>query len=336
MSLLCCVICSVTIVVVWLPSLSLSTGYSFMDEDIAQLVLLHNKYRSQITPPAVEMRMMTWNSDLSKLAQAKAEECVYSHGVRVHHPKLGELGENIYVTDGSYPRTRYFQRAVFKWNAEVHFYNLATNICETGEKCGHYTQLAWSSTYMVGCGLKFCSGPVSTPNGDLINATLIFCEYYPSGNKQAGFLFNTKPAPPYTTGAPCSSCPEDVPICESNLCCTPNEHILFNKYKELLKAVSSVSPEPTNNTTTHTHLITSTFKDNTKGPEKTGITFKDNMQVTEIKQEKTKFVKVTTTMQSTTSGCSTVLTLGNTVWCTTLAFGLLVEYLKIVNLFMLC
>lgn len=40
---------------------------------------------------------------------------------------------------------------------EKYNYTLATNACDPGAVCGHYTQVVWAKSLEVGCAVKYCS-----------------------------------------------------------------------------------------------------------------------------------------------------------------------------------
>ncbi|VDM82346.1 unnamed protein product [Strongylus vulgaris] len=54
------------------------------------------------------------------------------------------------------------------------------------KQIGHYTQMAWETSYKLGCGVVNCA-----------SMTLVVCQYGPAGN-----YFNE---PIYTIGDPCTS-----------------------------------------------------------------------------------------------------------------------------------
>lgn len=62
--------------------------------------------------------------------------------------------------------------AVAAWVAEKKWYNYTDNSCTDKYQCGHYTQVVWKDTKLVGCSKIICD------SGD----TIITCEYYPAGN----------------------------------------------------------------------------------------------------------------------------------------------------------
>jgi len=67
---------------------------------------------------------------------------------------------------------------------------------------GHYTQLVWHSTYLVGCGYAY-----SKKEGV---EHYFVCNYAPGGNVAGANL--------YAKGQACSQCPADRPTCKDSLC----------------------------------------------------------------------------------------------------------------------
>nr|CAD1819851.1 unnamed protein product [Ananas comosus var. bracteatus] len=62
--------------------------------------------------------------------------------------------------------------AVNSWVSENQYYDHATNTCAQGQECGHYTQVVWRDSTMIGCARVVCN------NGGIF----ITCNYYPPGN----------------------------------------------------------------------------------------------------------------------------------------------------------
>ena len=58
---------------------------------------------------------------------------------------------------------------VESWGSEIEFYNEANNTCD--DVCGHYTQIVWSNSTEVGCGMVTCDG-----------FDIWVCQYNPAGN----------------------------------------------------------------------------------------------------------------------------------------------------------
>ncbi|XP_056101261.1 GLIPR1-like protein 1 [Rhinichthys klamathensis goyatoka] len=178
------------------------TDPAFVEECVRE----HNIHRTNVTPPASNMRYMTWDKGLAVTAWAWARVCVFKHNihlkdVRKMHPTFTSVGENIWV---GYPYTQFtVKSAVKSWVDEVQDYNYTQNQCS--KVCGHYTQVVWADTYKVGCAAQAC------PNGVVSFSTrpgIIFvCNYATAGNY---------PVAPYREGSPCSGCGQDT--CENKLC----------------------------------------------------------------------------------------------------------------------
>ena len=71
---------------------------------------------------------------------------------------------------------------------------------------GHYTQLVWADTYLVGCAAVRWYRDSSKTQTDIFYV----CNYGPTGNYEN--------VPLYQIGEACSACPSDFPICQDGLC----------------------------------------------------------------------------------------------------------------------
>ncbi len=141
----------------------------------------HNSVRAGASPtPNPPLVPLCWSDLVAGHAQAWADTCSFAHD-----PALGTFkeGQNIYATavsSGFSPTAA--QDAVPGFAAEAAFYNYATNTCAPGEVCGHYTQIVWRATNVVGCGIKNCT--VNSPFDGFPNPnwTIVVCNYKPPGN----------------------------------------------------------------------------------------------------------------------------------------------------------
>jgi hypothetical protein len=89
----------------------------------------------------------------------------------------GGLGENI----ASGAPTQSISDAVASWVNEKPNYDHATNSCTSGQECGHYTQVVWSSTTQVGCAQVHCT--TNSPFGSSFPEwDYSVCDYNPPGN----------------------------------------------------------------------------------------------------------------------------------------------------------
>ncbi|KAK7505754.1 hypothetical protein BaRGS_00003025 [Batillaria attramentaria] len=156
-------------------------GYT--EEEKRQMLEAHNKLRQ--IPSATDIKFMYWDDNLASMAQSYAEQCNFKH-----NPNRS--------FDPSY--------VVQLWYDEVKYYDYSTMGCS--HVCGHYTQVVWSATYAVGCGVKYC--PVLR-NVDFGHGYHVVCNYGPGGNIQG--------VRPYKTdGDHCSQCDKNAPFCVAGLC----------------------------------------------------------------------------------------------------------------------
>ncbi|KAK4257655.1 hypothetical protein QN277_007217 [Acacia crassicarpa] len=113
---------------------------------------------------------LMWDFELEKYARwwagQRRSDCKLEHSF----PEDGfKLGENIYWGSGSsWTPTD----AVRAWAGEEKYYTYATNTCEPGQMCGHYTQIVWKTTRRIGCARMVCD------DGDVF----MTCNYDPVGN----------------------------------------------------------------------------------------------------------------------------------------------------------
>ncbi|NWH46024.1 PI16 inhibitor, partial [Fregata magnificens] len=212
---------------VFLLLTALELSWSLSDEEKKIILDGHNKYRSQVSPPAIDMLKMTWDTELEAFAQAYAEKCIWDH-----NKERGRRGENLFAM----APTLDLEFAVEDWNGEEKYYNLTTSTCVPGQMCGHYTQVVWASTHQIGCGAKFCEKISGIETEDMY---LLVCNYYPPGNM--------KGRKPYREGPSCSQCPEGR-VCVNSLCVSLVQIFLSNsRFSSLLPADALDTEEPETN-----------------------------------------------------------------------------------------
>lgn len=147
-------------------------GFESEPPALAGITAAHNVVRA-----GVGVAPLFWNALLAASAQAWADQCIDSdgNGLIDHNADRSNgfpwyVGENIFGSTGVASP----QQAVDLWAAEVQYYDYATNTCAAGHACGHYTQVVWSTSVMLGCGISSCPG-LTYGNG-------IVCDYGPGGN----------------------------------------------------------------------------------------------------------------------------------------------------------
>ncbi|XP_023712757.1 venom allergen 5 [Cryptotermes secundus] len=174
----------------------------------------HNKARQTVAlgrvpgqPAASRMLEMVWDEELAAVAQRWADKCTLAHdGAR--DVSRFPVGQNIAVTwttrtnAGAAPD---FRRQIMGWFNEVRQYGFYSPF---RKGTGHYSQLVWGDTYLVGCGYSHYYDPSRG------YTKLYVCNYGPGGNVIG--------AQPYLAGNPSCSTQEVTPsrryqgLCELN------------------------------------------------------------------------------------------------------------------------
>jgi len=201
----------------------ISRGVS--ERERLQILETHNRYRARIArgeetrgspgpqPSGSNIREMVWDTELARVAQAHADQCVFSHDCadcrRVD--RFG-VGQNLYVYKQSIRRAETdWERAVQDWYEEVTLFNNSkVEPFVFGSDIGHYSQLVWADTDKVGCGAT------SYREGKWFS-TLYTCNYGPNGNYVRGQM--------YRQGPGCSACPQDSGGCSQSYpgLCSPGQ-----------------------------------------------------------------------------------------------------------------
>lgn len=133
--------------------------------------------------PSPPLSPLAWSETVAGTAQAWADGCTYAH----NSSALAALGygENIAATapPGAYSAA---DVVAALWASEAPFYDHATNTCDAANPandahtCGHYTQLVWRSTTVVGCGFRTCT--TGSPFTGFSTWDYWVCDYAPPGN----------------------------------------------------------------------------------------------------------------------------------------------------------
>lgn len=136
-------------------------------ENMKGMVDRHNYWRYE-----VGVQRLTWSDDLATFALEWANHLAEKGCDMAHRPRSGEYtqkyGENIYWCSGMKANA---MSVVDSWASEKENFNQKSLECESGQVCGHYTQIVWSSTVQVGCAMAQC--------GD---QQIWVCNYNPPGN----------------------------------------------------------------------------------------------------------------------------------------------------------
>jgi pathogenesis-related protein 1 len=141
--------------------------------ELAGITAAHNRVRARVGAPPLR-----WNATLAESARRWANACVdtasprgmidHSDGRAAGFP--GPVGENLHATTAPVADP---VDALQGWAAEAANYDYDSNTCARAQ-CGHYTQVVWSATREVGCGVGHCPR--------LTYRTTLVCQYSPAGN----------------------------------------------------------------------------------------------------------------------------------------------------------
>jgi len=196
----------------------------FTDAGKNLIVKTHNELRQKVAagleirgnqPGASNMMKLVWNDEIAATAQRWTDQCLGS----VHDNLRGKcdgtgVGQNLFLTNAHRTEDQLMasvDEAVKAWYSEVKTPNAQTWESKpfpsssiqpfkldkvSGGTYGHYTQLVWSNTAEVGCGLTWYER--QERKGDFI--TLIVCNYAVMGNVPG--------LPMYKIGKGCSDCPK--------------------------------------------------------------------------------------------------------------------------------
>lgn len=198
-----------------LPDVGPSCGSDYIlspgltEAEIQEVLKVHNDFRGQVAngqalglPSATNMKSLSWNQDLAKVAQVWANQCLFDHdhaGARIV-PGYDNVGQNIYLQSISKKVTGMkITKAVTKWFDEINDFDPEQiDPFKFTYNTGHFSQLAWAETDQIGCGW-------SNWMQEGIWKRMLVCNYAPGGNMIG--------APMYKIGDPCSTCTSG---------CTPN------------------------------------------------------------------------------------------------------------------
>ena len=158
----------------------LSVGTHSGPPGLEGITAAHNVVRDSVDVGEDDkLEPLVWDPKLAKIAQEWADKCVDENNDLVidHNPGRHKfdgdkfVGENVVVTGGN-PTPRL---AMVEWvEKEKKNYDTSTGQCFLGTVCGHYTQVVWRNTKLVGCGTSQCDGWTFPRT--------IVCNYFPTGN----------------------------------------------------------------------------------------------------------------------------------------------------------
>jgi pathogenesis-related protein 1 len=146
--------------------------------DMVGMTAAHNAARAAVMPAASPaLPNMTWSSAIATQTQSYTENCVFADWTGPN-PQSDPWGSNAFAGTGTYTPAD----VVNAWVSEDAYYDYATNTCESGKVCGHYTQVVWRDSIQLGCGMTNCTknNPFTADGSG--NWVLWVCNYSPPGN----------------------------------------------------------------------------------------------------------------------------------------------------------
>ncbi|XP_018428067.1 PREDICTED: cysteine-rich venom protein-like, partial [Nanorana parkeri] len=183
------------IVQIWMNK-PISDLYTSLEINRKIILESHNKYRSTANPTASNMLELKWSDIVMKKADVWATNCTQGHSNPAQRtiPDF-KCGENVFLAPYKVP----WDVVIGSWFGEIVDFKYETGSVN-GAEVGHYTQLMWGTSSLMGCSVAEC------PN--LVNRYNFVCHYCPLGNRKPTAI-------PYKSGKPCGDCPN---ACKNNLC----------------------------------------------------------------------------------------------------------------------
>ncbi|KAL7632140.1 UNVERIFIED_CONTAM: hypothetical protein RMT77_017544 [Armadillidium vulgare] len=183
-----------------------------------EILHMHNSWRQNVSvgnetrgkegmqPPASNMMRMHWDYELAKIAQRKANQCLFQQDCRDCNSVLDgrfKVGQNLAlfrtINRKNFTKTEFF-KAMKSWYESEVFYATRYSVEHYRKHLiSHYGQIiAWNAR-AIGCGAsEFIDG--------IFHKLLIVCNY--------GNLIE-EGAQLYKIQSPCSDCPDET-ICDSS------------------------------------------------------------------------------------------------------------------------
>ncbi|KAK4288014.1 hypothetical protein Pmani_038936 [Petrolisthes manimaculis] len=131
---------------------------------------------------------VVWDEELATVAQRWRDQCMPGHDRARNVPRF-TVGQNVAATwtyehdEGDVPD---FATQVEAWFNEVNQHGFSKGNVDPfrfSKATGHYTQMVWAETYLVGCGYAFYKDP------SLGYTKIYVCNYAPGGNVIGGSMY---------------------------------------------------------------------------------------------------------------------------------------------------
>jgi pathogenesis-related protein 1 len=106
-----------------------------------EMMTAHNSVRARLGLPP-----LSWSDELAEYARKWASTLI-ARG-EFSHSGSSRYGENLFEIAGASATA---DDVVAAWASEAKSYNYRNNTCSG--RCGHYTQIVWRDTKLLGCGV---------------------------------------------------------------------------------------------------------------------------------------------------------------------------------------
>ena len=161
----------------------------------------HNWYRNHIAlqtntvgpklPFAKNMLQVYWSDAIAAKAQQWANNCKFQHSTSEFRKQPDfPTGENLYESSASnnYQAVNW-NKAVTAWYNEIKDFGgkSVDSMSSGGPVTGHFTQVIWANSYLVGCGLA------QYKDGGWFTSYYV-CEYGPVGNVIGMPMYSSSPS----------------------------------------------------------------------------------------------------------------------------------------------
>ncbi|XP_069584446.1 serotriflin-like [Ranitomeya imitator] len=180
------------------PLARLSTKKPEVQKEIVDLM---NKLRREVEPSARNMLEVVWNEEAAQNAERWANQCSFKHSKEEEREITRyPCGENLFMA--SYNAS--WEHAMMSFYNERRDFVYGVGPKTKASVVGHYTQLAWATSWELGCAVARCLGKKYE--------YYYVCQQCPAGNDRSLANF------PYKSGDKCGDCPKN---CKNGLCTNP-------------------------------------------------------------------------------------------------------------------
>ncbi|XP_033219896.1 venom allergen 5-like [Belonocnema kinseyi] len=162
-------------------------SYDLTSEQKDEIVNIHNKDRQKVAsgnekqgnpgpqPPAKNMPNLDWDTELALIAQTWANQCTFAHD-ECRAVRRFSVGQNVAMIATTAETAPGLEDLIKMWYDEVALFDFnQVEYVTNFNGVGHYTQMLWANTTIIGCGY------VNYQEGDK-NTVLLVCNYGPAGN----------------------------------------------------------------------------------------------------------------------------------------------------------